>query len=466
MNSSSNRSPQDKSAPRNTRNTTVQQPSPQTADGLSILELQHTIGNQALQRLINKQPVQVRQRVPPSSVQRVQRSGGGLAETAPLETFAQAAVAYCRDTGNADKLLTDFTVHMMGKINEALKAIPSEECPHSFVSTGTMGSFSGGTFSMLVNTSDFTKRPGITKASQLNQGEIAEIIDTIYHEARHAEQYYRVARVLAGKGKSAAEIAQVVGIPNTIAAKAFANPLNADSSNAAIISEAELWQPFIGRGEYSTGYKSTVANLRDAIAPARQKLAADDREGFKTEFAKVTTIVTTKLEPLILTVEGKPTKTSADNIVLTDAKAIKDKYDVLKPLADNDTTLISALVSAATALHTARYQAYRNYPHEMDAWARGGEAGAKYKELDNAAASTPPPTTEPSSSSTPPSSISPSSETTPVSETTSPTTEPSSSSTSPSSTSSTSTSQPTKEEEQTSRKKPWYKRLLNKLKFW
>lgn len=445
------------------KSSTVAQPSTE-ADLHNPLYLQRAIGNQALQRMLKTGAAtpeggraQVRLRTPRGAAQRVQRDLAGLQAAASVESFAQEAVTYCRSSTNADKPLTDLADHLMSKVNDSLKAIPSYECSHTFSTTGTTGAFSGGTFSIDINTAAFSERSGITKVSDLNQAEIGEIVDTIYHEARHSEQYFRVARMLAGQGKTASEIATQVGIPNIVAAEAFKSPLANNTANAAAIAEAESWKDFIGRGKY-VAYKVMVANLRDTIAPARTKLSSNDRDGFKTEFAKVTTIMTGKIEPLISQVDGLPTKSASDTLVLTDAKAIKTAYDVVAAL-DLDTAAFATLRGKMLDLHNARYQAYRNYPHEMDAWARGGEAGAKYKELDTAAATPPTPTTTPvttpEETSTPPE-VTPSStpeetttppEETPVSETTGETT-------------------PEQQEEEKGKKQPWYKRAWAKIKSW
>ncbi len=41
---------------------------------------------------------------------------------------------------------------------------------------------------------------------QLTRDEAADIVDTIFHEARHAEQWYRMAQMRAGRGRTAAQI--------------------------------------------------------------------------------------------------------------------------------------------------------------------------------------------------------------------------------------------------------------------
>ena len=57
--------------------------------------------------------------------------------------------------------------------------------------------------------------------------EAADMADTVYHEARHAEQWHRMARYLAGKGKKTNQIAKEMGVPSTVAATAVAKPIHA-----------------------------------------------------------------------------------------------------------------------------------------------------------------------------------------------------------------------------------------------
>ena len=62
-------------------------------------------------------------------------------------------------------------------------------------------------------------------AEHLSEEEQGRIAGTIYHEARHAEQWFEIARLLAGlHGFDAAKIAQDMTIPQSVAAAAVANP--------------------------------------------------------------------------------------------------------------------------------------------------------------------------------------------------------------------------------------------------
>lgn len=66
--------------------------------------------------------------------------------------------------------------------------------------------------------------------SEVADGQAASVADTVYHESRHAEQFFRMARLLAGQRKPAADIADELDIPTEVAAAAKEKPLDAKST--------------------------------------------------------------------------------------------------------------------------------------------------------------------------------------------------------------------------------------------
>jgi hypothetical protein len=91
-----------------------------------------------------------------------------------------------------------------------------------------------------------------------NRAEIGDAAITIYHEARHAEQWFRIARLQAGKGWTADRIARDLrGVPLKIAKAAVANPLAPGTDVFA--SEAEAWFQSV----YGSGFKARKQTLED-----------------------------------------------------------------------------------------------------------------------------------------------------------------------------------------------------------
>jgi hypothetical protein len=83
---------------------------------------------------------------------------------------------------------------------------------------GNDAEFKSDGWRMLVNPPAFADDHGADE-------QVAESASTIYHEARHAEQAFLVARLLAGKGLDVDEIAQTFPIRDDIAARAKQQPL-------------------------------------------------------------------------------------------------------------------------------------------------------------------------------------------------------------------------------------------------
>lgn len=170
------------------------------------------------------------------------------------------------------------------------------------------GSFNFPTWAMRVGREELEK-PSLT------QEEAAELADTVYHEARHTEQWFRMAQLRALHGLSARGIAAELGIPANIAQLAKDAPL-AKGSMQAVIAQG-WWDSVYGAG--SAG--------RDAV------LTELDRAG----------------------------------TALTKARERFDK----DPTPANQKAL-----DAATARNARAFARYRNLPEENDAWATGPAAAA------------------------------------------------------------------------------------------
>ena len=73
---------------------------------------------------------------------------------------------------------------------------------------------------------------------------LAGAANSVYHEARHAEQTFRVARKMAYEKKTADEISEILDIPPDVARDAVADPLIPGTSEEADDhwAEAVLWE--------------------------------------------------------------------------------------------------------------------------------------------------------------------------------------------------------------------------------
>ncbi len=174
----------------------------------------------------------------------------------------------------------------------------------------------------------------------IDDAKAAAVADTVYHESRHAEQWHRMARHMAGTGQEAAAIARAMAIPARIATDAAANPISGDSTEA---NEAEAW------------YENVYGSGRDARGEVLR--------GLRTLRATL------------------DEKREALRIAEAAYKAVEDDDSVE---ADEKTRLLEAWQAAFAAWETARdaqqanYDRYRALAEEADAWAVGDAVSSAY----------------------------------------------------------------------------------------
>jgi hypothetical protein len=137
--------------------------------------------------------------------------------------------------------------------------------------------------------------------------------DTVWHEARHTEQWFRMAQLRAGQGLKAPALVKELGIPAAEAAKARAAPITGKSP-LAVIAQG-WWDSVYGAGG---AHRGAVLDEIDAASKALDKARA----------------------------KFGANKTAQNKAALVKAKARFDKA----------------------------FAAYQNLPEENDAWATGPAA--------------------------------------------------------------------------------------------
>lgn len=107
----------------------------------------------------------------------------------------------------------------------------------------------------------------------ISDEEFGRIANTAYHECRHAEQTFRVARKLAAEGRDAPTIAGMIGIPQRQAQQAVDYPLPRKSKQEW--AEAEAWQlnMEVGPGTVPTPSRADLVNAQKDTALAEYDTA-------------------------------------------------------------------------------------------------------------------------------------------------------------------------------------------------
>ncbi len=243
----------------------------------------------------------------PRTLPRIFRSGlnvegegeafGGDVQAEVIDEWATLATAEAR----RDRLVE--------LVNERLTAAGVPEVTPAFdPNANNAGSFDFPTWRMLIGR-------GRLGADSISAADAKDTADTVYHEARHTEQWFRMAQLRAAQGLGAAAITTELGIPARIATEARAAPLERGSMEAVI-----------AQGWWDSVYGSGAAH----------------REATLTEIDRAATA-----------------RTQAQT-----------RFDA-NPTAANQATLDRASVRFDRA-----FAAYRNLPEENDAWATGPAAAA------------------------------------------------------------------------------------------
>ena len=119
----------------------------------------------------------------------------------------------------------------------------------------------------------------------IDDDDARDLSGTVYHEARHAEQQHKMARMLATKGNTAAQIRAKMGIPIEIAEDAFNNklPRGVEFAVAAQQFDAEF-----GAGKAHFEKSEAEAPSAAELRAAQAAFAADPSEANKRKLARLT----------------------------------------------------------------------------------------------------------------------------------------------------------------------------------
>jgi hypothetical protein len=182
----------------------------------------------------------------------------------------------------------------------------------------------------------------LVQAPQLDVNATAWLANVVYHEGRHAQQWYDMARTQAGDGKTAAEMAQHMGIPLKVAKTAARDPLrpNATGVEGARRHAAQTHH----RSVYDHG-PNGHAKHRNHVLGELNRLPAERNQKHAAYWQAVAT-------------HGQHPTTTAGHTALT--QAYQDWWT-----ADQNYQQHMPTIEAA----------YRNLPEEVDAWTAGNAVG-------------------------------------------------------------------------------------------
>ena len=178
----------------------------------------------------------------------------GLASDAAVDEYVNDTYGTVYSSMSA----ADRAAALIAAANEQLEAIgvPALKLPPTWgASGGTWAAFTFRTWTLDFNPANLDP----THYDFLSADEQNDAAVYVYHEARHAEQWFRMARERAGLGATQADL-EALGHPSDIAAAAIANPImQCDRSQY----EAEEWYESV----YGSGRTHRDTTLTDPSAP-------------------------------------------------------------------------------------------------------------------------------------------------------------------------------------------------------
>lgn len=255
----------------------------------------------------------------------------------------ESMTRYVKDT---EKIVQTWgTLDTAGKRANAIKTlltqysrangIPIPSFQSVQMTPGLNGSFTHRTWKLEINSAALN--------ANMTPDQIRDTMATLYHEARHAEQNFMVLRLLAGTGRSAAEIRSETSLPTPVIASAMRQPIQPGSVQAVVANE--FYQARFGataEARDKTMYNLTVRRLE-------MRAAQDELHYLNTQ----RTQVVQKLK------------------AATSPEAKTERQQQLQKL---DAQLRTARAREATSIknYNAVYEDYRALPGERDAWDTNG----------------------------------------------------------------------------------------------
>jgi hypothetical protein len=256
-----------------------------------LLWLQQVAGNAATTQLVNtggtlapplSQPMRAPGFPPPPGVSPmvVQRQKAfGLMTTPQSSGFAGMAVEFWK--AHKSRTLAEFTAFLLDKIEVQLAAngVPQVETRVGPNVRKVAGGFRSSSWSIVIDAASVTGKPLTTTLDGIIADRAAELAGICYHEGRHAEQLFLIARLMATRDKEdAAAIERKLEIPAAIA-KAAADPSAAPLRTETIPKIDQWFVTVVGRhADYQTwaetfrGYVENTVAILSAPGPDIAKI--------------------------------------------------------------------------------------------------------------------------------------------------------------------------------------------------
>jgi Domain of unknown function (DUF4157) len=270
----------------------------------------------------------------------IQRKYTGMAKKASIKAYAKDVHTLWRT--DPSKSVDEFCRALVERVNRVLPY----PCGYAFIGAGA-SQFNRQSWLLSVSSTSIAvhnTRPAST-VGDLTQEGVQGLVDTIYHEARHSEQYFRAAQLSeqrfraaqpSGATRTPKELAEHRGIPIGVAEKAIETLGDLTDDDKPQVHD---WDQYLFSRFYR--YEKAVNEVKDACGDVILSLKKQLLDIDKVEVGDA----------------GKEVKRTA----------LKKQLDMVNTLKD------------------VAIDAYKAEEHEVDAYAVGGRAGKAFVKVATAA---------------------------------------------------------------------------------
>lgn len=218
-------------------------------------------------------------------------------------------------------------------------------------------------------------------AATVTTNQMAEVINTVYHEARHSEQWFRAARLQAGQNKTAAQIANEMGIWPAAAAEAVKRPL----TPPGIISRIFRSKDYLKRQEKKIKEAETWFNSVYGTMAAHREATFQEVDTTGKAFDKAVADLNAKEAELqqanIDEAEATQEFRSANWLKLISLIPKMLRAISIKALKNFEYAALEMNYNIALTNAQEAHEKYKALPEEADAWAVGGAVESEYKNI-------------------------------------------------------------------------------------
>jgi hypothetical protein len=361
-----------------------------------VLSLQPTAGNRAVCRWLARSPAKPLRT--------------GIRAAKPLDRYVESALRFARDPDNLDRPAADYAKALLAAAEAEIKPSGAPEINFNWSRSGEArrAEFSADLWLVSIFPASLGIEPD-ARIGDLDEDQQAGIARTIYHETRHAEQVFRVARAVAAEGPRGDtdalvdQIRSVTGLDPDVAAAASRMPLDASKLGAAERVELHDWRNAVDLYSTADDLAVTWRGKLGEVVSDLNRLALNDQvtdpdpdaararvEGAIRgwDHAGWPDTISETADRVIL-----QTMTTADATLLADLQGIVARYadvhaavETMRsewPSGDDQAAklaLVRAVRDALSVLGRQLRQAYEHMPNEIDAAAAGAEVEARFHE--------------------------------------------------------------------------------------